>query len=165
MSEHNWIERDATRSRNGDDSLDSGTGGRRQTLLTRECTYNDFLKYQPLNIKGTKEVVGLTQWFEKMEFVFHISNCIVACQIKFATYTLMFPEESNMIEKYVGGLPDMIHGSVMASKPKTMQDAIEFATELMDKKINTLAELKGNSILELYRCATSAYFITMASAL
>ncbi|GJY51240.1 hypothetical protein Tco_0442087 [Tanacetum coccineum] len=34
----------------------------------------------------------------------------------------------------------MVHGSVMASKPKTMQDAIEFATELMDKKINTLAE-------------------------
>ncbi|GJT72946.1 hypothetical protein Tco_1032232 [Tanacetum coccineum] len=47
---------------------------------------------------------------------------------------LMFPEESNMIEKYVSGLPDMIHGSVMASKPKTMQDALEFATELMDKK-------------------------------
>ncbi|GJR50288.1 putative reverse transcriptase domain-containing protein [Tanacetum coccineum] len=35
---------------------------------------------------------------------------------------------------------DMIHGKVMASKPKTMQDAIEFATELMDKKINTLVE-------------------------
>ncbi|GKC20003.1 hypothetical protein Tco_1022153 [Tanacetum coccineum] len=53
---------------------------------------------------------------------------------------MMFHEESDMIEKYVGGLPDMIHGSVMASKPKTMQDAIEFATELMDKKISTLAE-------------------------
>ncbi|GJV78839.1 putative reverse transcriptase domain-containing protein [Tanacetum coccineum] len=52
----------------------------------------------------------------------------------------MFPEESDEIEKYVGGLPDMIHGSVMASKPKTMQEAIEFATELMDKNINTLAE-------------------------
>ncbi|GKG10637.1 reverse transcriptase domain-containing protein, partial [Tanacetum coccineum] len=49
-------------------------------------------------------------------------------------------KESDEIEKYVGGLPDMIHGSVMASKPKTMQDAIEFATELMDKKITTLAE-------------------------
>ncbi|GJZ87154.1 uncharacterized mitochondrial protein-like protein [Tanacetum coccineum] len=35
---------------------------------------------------------------------------------------------------------DMIHGRVMTSKPKTMQDAIEFATELMDKKISTLAE-------------------------
>nr|GFC50481.1 hypothetical protein [Tanacetum cinerariifolium] len=44
------------------------------------------------------------------------------------------------IEKYVGGLPDMIHGSVVASKPKTMQEAIEIATELMDKKIRTFAE-------------------------
>ncbi|GKG11770.1 hypothetical protein Tco_0346007, partial [Tanacetum coccineum] len=52
----------------------------------------------------------------------------------------MFPEESDKIEKYVGGLPDMIHESVMASKPKTMHDAIEFAIELMDKKIYTFAE-------------------------
>ncbi|GJT11415.1 putative reverse transcriptase domain-containing protein, partial [Tanacetum coccineum] len=49
--------------------------------------------------------------------------------------TRMFPEESDKIEKYVDGLPDMIHGSVMASKTKTMQDAIEFATKLIDKKI------------------------------
>ncbi|GJZ39338.1 putative reverse transcriptase domain-containing protein [Tanacetum coccineum] len=39
------------------------------------------------------------------------------------------------IERYVGGLPDMIHRSVVASNPKTMQEAIEIATELMDKKI------------------------------
>ncbi|GJX47276.1 hypothetical protein Tco_0272466 [Tanacetum coccineum] len=52
----------------------------------------------------------------------------------------LFPEESDKIEKYVGGLPDMIHGSVVASKPKTMQDAVEIATELMDKKIRTFAE-------------------------
>ncbi|GJS86251.1 putative reverse transcriptase domain-containing protein [Tanacetum coccineum] len=37
---------------------------------------------------GTEGVVGLTQWFEKMESVFSISNCIVACQVKFATCTL-----------------------------------------------------------------------------
>ncbi|GJU92189.1 putative reverse transcriptase domain-containing protein [Tanacetum coccineum] len=37
-------------------------------------------------------------------------------------------------------LPDMIHGSVKASKPKTMHEAIEFATKLMDQKILTLAE-------------------------
>ncbi|GKB72202.1 hypothetical protein Tco_0933614, partial [Tanacetum coccineum] len=48
-------------------------------------------------------------------------------------------------KKYVGSLPDMIHGSVMASKPKTMQDAIEFATELMDQKICTLAERQGEN--------------------
>ncbi|GKA21549.1 reverse transcriptase domain-containing protein [Tanacetum coccineum] len=49
------------------------------------------------------------------------------------------------IEKYVGGLPDMIHRSVMASRPKPMQDAIEMATELMDKKISTLAEYQAEN--------------------
>ncbi|GJX35168.1 putative reverse transcriptase domain-containing protein [Tanacetum coccineum] len=57
----------------------------------------------------------------------------------------MFPEESDKIEKYVGGLPDMIHGSVVASKPKTMQDAVEIATELMDKKTCTFVERQTES--------------------
>nr|GEV65510.1 hypothetical protein [Tanacetum cinerariifolium] len=35
---------------------------------------------------------------------------------------------------------DMIHGRARASKPKTMQDAIEIATKLMNKKISTLGE-------------------------
>ncbi|GJX50299.1 putative reverse transcriptase domain-containing protein [Tanacetum coccineum] len=78
--------RDATR--NGDDSHTSGTGVRRPMQVARECTYPDFLKCQPLNFKGTEGVVGLTQWFEKMESVYSISNCTVACQVKFATCTL-----------------------------------------------------------------------------
>ncbi|GKC23119.1 putative reverse transcriptase domain-containing protein [Tanacetum coccineum] len=57
----------------------------------------------------------------------------------------MFSKESDKIEKYVGGLPDMIYRSVVASKPKTMQDAVEIATELMDKKIRTLAERQTKS--------------------
>ncbi|GJR98912.1 reverse transcriptase domain-containing protein [Tanacetum coccineum] len=52
----------------------------------------------------------------------------------------MFPKEIEKIEKYIGGLPDMIHGSVKASKPKTMQEAIEFTTELMDEKTHAYAE-------------------------
>nr|GFA88190.1 reverse transcriptase domain-containing protein [Tanacetum cinerariifolium] len=52
----------------------------------------------------------------------------------------MFFEESDKIKKYIRGLPDMIHGSVVASKPKTMQEAVEIATELMDKKIRTFSE-------------------------
>ncbi|GJY16665.1 putative reverse transcriptase domain-containing protein [Tanacetum coccineum] len=48
--------------------------------------------------------------------------------------------ESDKIERYVGGLPDMIHESVVASKPKTIQKAIEIATELIDKKILTFVE-------------------------
>ncbi|GJS85599.1 putative reverse transcriptase domain-containing protein [Tanacetum coccineum] len=207
--------RDADRNTNGDDSHVSGTGVRRTERVPRECTYPDFMKCQPLNFKGTKKVVKLIQWFEKIETVFNISHYSVENQIKFSTCTLlagsltwwnsyirtvdhdvayvmtwtdlkkkmtnkycprnemkkleaelwnlkvkgtdvigynqrfqeltllcvrMFHEESVKIERYVGGLPDMIHESIVASKPKTMQEAIEMATELMDKKISTIAE-------------------------
>nr|GEW54221.1 putative reverse transcriptase domain-containing protein [Tanacetum cinerariifolium] len=73
-------------NRNGDDSHTSGTG--RPVQVAHESTYSDFLKCQPLNFKGTEGVVGLSQWFKKMESVFSISNCTVACQVKFATCTL-----------------------------------------------------------------------------
>ncbi|GKF21768.1 hypothetical protein Tco_0070406, partial [Tanacetum coccineum] len=148
-------EAEVSRVRNGYNSNGSGP---RPAQAVRECSYSEFLKYKPLDFKGTEGFVGLTRWFEKMEFVFNISNFTAASQVKFATCTLqddaltwwnshvktatpeiahampMFPEEIDKIEKYIGGLPDMIHGSVKASKPKTMQEAIEFTTELMDEK-------------------------------
>nr|GFA43527.1 hypothetical protein [Tanacetum cinerariifolium] len=45
---------------------------------------------------------------------------------------------------------DMIHGRMRASKPKTMQDAIEIATKLRNKKISTLVECqtKNNKRLD-----------------
>nr|GFC61019.1 hypothetical protein [Tanacetum cinerariifolium] len=149
--------RDALRSTNGDDSHNSGTCVRRTERATRKCTYVDFLKCQPLPFKGTEGVASLSQWCERMESVFHIINCAIENQVKFATCTLHSVAltwwnthvktvgheatyESDKNEKYIGGLPDMIHGSVVASKPKTMQEAIEIATELMDKKIRTFAE-------------------------
>nr|GEZ42506.1 putative reverse transcriptase domain-containing protein [Tanacetum cinerariifolium] len=54
----------------------------------------------------------------------------------------MFPEESDRVKKYIGGLPDTIHDSVKATKPKSMQEAIKFATELMDKRICDIVENK-----------------------
>ncbi|GJY88558.1 putative reverse transcriptase domain-containing protein [Tanacetum coccineum] len=47
------------------------------------------MKCQPLNFKGTEGVVELTQWIEKMETVFRISNYSVENQIKFSTCTLL----------------------------------------------------------------------------
>ncbi|GJS94394.1 putative reverse transcriptase domain-containing protein, partial [Tanacetum coccineum] len=38
---------------------------------------------------GTEGVVGLIRWFEKMEIVFHISNCPKKYQVKYATCTLL----------------------------------------------------------------------------
>ncbi|GJV53206.1 putative reverse transcriptase domain-containing protein [Tanacetum coccineum] len=56
--------------------------------LVSDCTFLDFLKCKPQNFSGTKGVVGLTRWFEKMETVFNISNCPPKYQVKYATCTL-----------------------------------------------------------------------------
>nr|GEU74345.1 hypothetical protein [Tanacetum cinerariifolium] len=183
--------RDADRNPNGDDSHVLGTRARRTKRVTRECTYPDFMKCQPLNLKGTEGVVELTKWLEKMETMFCISNCSMENQTKFSTCTLlgnlkkkitnkycprgemkkleselwnlrvksidvvsynqcfqelallcvrMFPEESYKNKTYVDGFPKVIHRSVVASRPKTMQETIEMENELMDKRNNTLAE-------------------------
>nr|GEV20135.1 putative reverse transcriptase domain-containing protein [Tanacetum cinerariifolium] len=57
--------------------------------VTREWTYQDFMKCQPLNFKGMEGVVELIRWFEKMETVFHINNCPEKYQVKYATCTLL----------------------------------------------------------------------------
>ncbi|GJU79126.1 putative reverse transcriptase domain-containing protein [Tanacetum coccineum] len=81
-----------------------------------------------LKVKGT-DVIGYNQRFQELALL-----CV-----------RMFPEESDKIERYVGGLPDMIHGNIVASKPKTMQEAVEMATELMDKKVSTIAERQAEN--------------------
>ncbi|GKE05112.1 putative reverse transcriptase domain-containing protein, partial [Tanacetum coccineum] len=171
----------------GDGSHNSGIRNRGTTRTPRKCKYKDFLNCHPLNFKGTEGVVVLAQWFEKMESVFHISNCVVENQVKFATCTFvgnpltwwnshmkaitqdvayyidwktlkkmmtikyyprglalmcgrMFPEESDEVEKYVGGLLDMIRGNVMSYRPQTMEEVIEFANDQMNQKLITLTE-------------------------
>nr|GEU87803.1 putative reverse transcriptase domain-containing protein [Tanacetum cinerariifolium] len=76
-------------STNGDGSHSSGGGPTRPVQSVRACSYFDFMKCQPLNFMGTKDVVGLSCWFEKMELVFHISGCAVEKQVKFATCIML----------------------------------------------------------------------------
>nr|GEW08828.1 putative reverse transcriptase domain-containing protein [Tanacetum cinerariifolium] len=52
---------------------------------------------------------------------------------------------TDKIERYVGGLLDMIHGCVVASRPKMMQEVIEMANELIDKRNNSWAEHQGTA--------------------
>ncbi|GJX97689.1 putative reverse transcriptase domain-containing protein [Tanacetum coccineum] len=52
----------------------------------------------------------------------------------------MFPEESDEVEKYVSGLPDMIRGNVMSYRPQTMEEVIEFANDQMNQKLITISE-------------------------
>nr|GEZ71747.1 putative reverse transcriptase domain-containing protein [Tanacetum cinerariifolium] len=146
---------DADRSRNGDNSNDSGTDRKMQMTTPRECSYTNFLKCQPMSFQGTEGVVGLTRWkcLDMVKFLHE--GCWTRCCLCNAMGSLekndhrqilpegMFPEESTKVERYIGGLPDMIHGCVKALKPQSMQEAIEFATEMMDKKMLTHAECQA----------------------
>nr|GEX80234.1 reverse transcriptase domain-containing protein [Tanacetum cinerariifolium] len=76
-------------STNRDGSHSSHEDNQRNVQTARPCFYADFMKCQPLNFKGTKGVVGLTSWIEKMELVFQISGYAIENQIKFATCTLL----------------------------------------------------------------------------
>nr|GEV54947.1 DNA-directed DNA polymerase [Tanacetum cinerariifolium] len=73
----------------GDGSHNSYIGIRGTMRTPHEYTYKDFLNCQPLTFKVTKGVVVLSQWFDKMESMFHISNCVVENQVKFATFTFL----------------------------------------------------------------------------
>nr|GEV72747.1 hypothetical protein [Tanacetum cinerariifolium] len=75
-----------------------------------------------LVVKGT-DVESYTQRFQELIFL---------C-------SRMVPDESDKVEKYTGRLPDSIQGSVMASKPKMLQEAIELARSLMDQKVHAYA--------------------------
>nr|GFA14154.1 hypothetical protein [Tanacetum cinerariifolium] len=86
--------------------------------------------------------VALTWWNSHVKTI----TLEVAQALSWKTLKKMMTEK---VEKYIGGVPDTIHDSVKATKPKTMQEAIEFATELMDKRIRDAVENKrkfeGNS--------------------
>ncbi|GJY16569.1 hypothetical protein Tco_0386991 [Tanacetum coccineum] len=82
------IQRNSTHTQD-DASQSLGGGLRKHVQPARVFSYTDFMKCQPLNIKGTKRVVGLSQWLEKMESVFYISGCAIENQVKFATCTLL----------------------------------------------------------------------------
>nr|GFA77104.1 hypothetical protein [Tanacetum cinerariifolium] len=49
------------------------------------------------------------------------------------------------VDKYISGLPDNIHGNVMSARPKTLDDAIELANDLMDQKLRTYAERQAKN--------------------
>nr|GEU84490.1 reverse transcriptase domain-containing protein [Tanacetum cinerariifolium] len=54
--------------------------------------------------------------------------------------TKFVSNEKEKVDKYIGGLPDNIHGNVMSARPKILDETIELANELMDQKLRTYAE-------------------------
>ncbi|GKC63807.1 hypothetical protein Tco_1096405 [Tanacetum coccineum] len=74
------------------DARVSVTLANHETLRNSTNGQGDESHNSDIGIRGTictPRVVVLSQWFEKMESVFHISNCAVENQVNFATYTFL----------------------------------------------------------------------------
>ncbi|GKE60991.1 hypothetical protein Tco_1511358 [Tanacetum coccineum] len=59
--------------------------------------------------------------------------------------TKFLSDETEKVDKYISGLPDNIHGNVMSARPKTLDDVIELANDLMDQKLRTYAERQAEN--------------------
>ncbi|GJR22006.1 putative reverse transcriptase domain-containing protein [Tanacetum coccineum] len=71
------------------------------------------------------------------------NNNIAAYTQRFQELTMMctkmVPEEEDRVEKFIGGLPDNIQGNVIAAGPTRLQDVVQIANNLMDKKLQGYA--------------------------
>nr|GEZ30809.1 putative reverse transcriptase domain-containing protein [Tanacetum cinerariifolium] len=90
------------------------------------CPRNEVQKMETelwnLAVKGN-DLTAYTQRFQEL---------ILLC-------TRMVPDEEDIIERFIGGLPDNIQGNVIAANPARLQDAIRIANQLMDKKLQGYA--------------------------
>ncbi|GJT69241.1 reverse transcriptase domain-containing protein [Tanacetum coccineum] len=81
-----------------------------------------------LKVKGN-DVGGYTQRFQELALM---------C-------TKFLSDETEKVDKYISVLPDNIHGNVMSARPKTLDDAIELANDLMDQKLHTYAKRQAEN--------------------
>nr|GEX72986.1 reverse transcriptase domain-containing protein [Tanacetum cinerariifolium] len=81
-----------------------------------------------LRVKGN-DVAAYTQRFQELALM---------C-------TKFLADETEKVDKYISGLPNNIHRNVMSARPKTIDETIELANDLMDQKLHTYAERQNDN--------------------
>ncbi|GJZ56984.1 putative reverse transcriptase domain-containing protein [Tanacetum coccineum] len=59
--------------------------------------------------------------------------------------TKFVANETEKVDKYISGLPDNIYGNVKSARPKTLDETIELANDLMDQKLRTYVERQSDN--------------------
>nr|GEY95153.1 putative reverse transcriptase domain-containing protein [Tanacetum cinerariifolium] len=107
-----------------------------EALAEYETQRNSVVNEDTSNTTGTgpRTVKGM----DITSYTLHFQELTLLCG-------KMFPEESGEIERYVGGLLEMIQGNVMSYEPKSMQKAIESANDQMDQKLLGIADRQADN--------------------
>nr|GEW29510.1 putative reverse transcriptase domain-containing protein [Tanacetum cinerariifolium] len=131
----------------------------REILVAKRGNYKEIISCHPFYFNGTEGVARLIRWFERTESVFFQSNCAEENKVAFATgndiktYVRRFqelavlcpnmvPNNEKLMEVFIGGLPRSIKGNVTASKPQTLEEAINIA--LRCRVCNKVGQLTKN---------------------
>nr|GEW58678.1 putative reverse transcriptase domain-containing protein [Tanacetum cinerariifolium] len=157
-------------STNKDESHSSYEDNRMNVQTERPCFYADFMKCQHLNFKGIEGPDAYLMTWEVLKKKITDKYCpqgeikkleielwnLKVTENNVSAYTERFQEltlictkfvadETEKIDKYINGLLDNIYGSAKASKPKTLDEIIELANDLMDQKLRNYAERQSNN--------------------
>ncbi|GJT60784.1 putative reverse transcriptase domain-containing protein [Tanacetum coccineum] len=101
-------------------------------ILKKKMTY----KYCP---QGEIKKLEIELWNLKVK-----GNDVPAYTERFQELTLIctkfIANETEKVDKYINGLLDYIYGNVKSARPKTLNETIELANDLMDQKLRTYAE-------------------------
>nr|GEW02624.1 reverse transcriptase domain-containing protein [Tanacetum cinerariifolium] len=107
-------------------------GTLKKKLTDKYCLKGEIKKLQiklwNLKVKGN-DVSAYTQCFQKLSLM----------------WTKFLANETEKVDKYISGLPDNIHGNIMSVRPKTLDEAIKLANDLMDQKLYTYAKRQTES--------------------
>ncbi|GJT12295.1 putative reverse transcriptase domain-containing protein [Tanacetum coccineum] len=147
-------------STNGDGSHSSHGDNRRNVQTVRPCFYADFMKCQPLNFKGAEvkgnDVPAYTERFQELtlictKFVANETEKVdkyisglpdnIYGNVKSAGNRAFVANETEKVDKYLSGFQTTIYWKRQSRpKPKTLDETIELANDLMDRKLLTYAE-------------------------
>nr|GEX61687.1 reverse transcriptase domain-containing protein [Tanacetum cinerariifolium] len=88
--------------------------------------------------------VALTWWNAHVR-----GNDVAAYAQRFQELALMctkfLVDETEKVNKYISELSDNIHGNVMSARPKTLDETIELANDLIDQKLHTYTERQNDN--------------------
>nr|GEY43100.1 putative reverse transcriptase domain-containing protein [Tanacetum cinerariifolium] len=126
--------------RGAEDRLIGRLRRERQYFCTLSTTYAQEVAHscdyctQIMDYFQSREVKGT----DITSYTLHFQELALLCRRRFL-------EESDEIEIYVGGLPEMIRGNVMSYEPKSMQKVIEFANNQMDQKLLRITDRQAEN--------------------
>ncbi|GKB70890.1 hypothetical protein Tco_0932302 [Tanacetum coccineum] len=102
----------------------------RETPAARKCTYKEFMSCQPFYFNVRKiddEFYNLVVKGNDLKtYARRFQELATLCPN-------ILPNNEKLMEVFIGGLPQSIEGTVTASKPQTLEEAINIAQRLLNR--------------------------------